>query len=85
MSLYCFCQEGDETKRSNLFKFRVEDISGTVGENIAGVILPTQMECVKTGVQQHLWVDFESQITQAHYPNVDVFECPLCGRKVAKG
>ncbi len=46
-----------------------------------GVVLPKQpMSCIRMGVEQFLPNDLAQ-----HYPNVDVFECAACGRRMVRG
>jgi hypothetical protein len=57
--------------------------------------LYTPMTCIKTGAQQVLFDhgkrpnDWSEPARPAdwrnHYPNVDVFECPNCGARIARG
>jgi hypothetical protein len=57
--------------------------------------LRVQMKCIKTGVEQVILEPDQNKANmwdsparpdryRPHYPNVDVFECPNCGARVAK-
>lgn len=101
MSLYCMCEAVNDKPDSqalgapnrycaaeNRYGQTVEDVT------VPPLALKTPMVCIKTGAAQvildhtgpNLWDKTgRPDDWRRHYPNVDVFECPNCHARVAKG
>jgi len=100
MSLYCLCEQHNDKPDSQAFGApnrycAIENRQGirTEVDDVPPLSLPVEMRCIKTGAPQvvldvsqpNLWTDAgRPSDWRRHYPNVDLFECPTCGARVAK-
>jgi hypothetical protein len=83
MALYCLCD-------SELTKYESATLSSSEVKHPTRVtmsVLQRPMPCIKTGVEQYLTEIDRATLQQSkrrHFPNVDIFECPECGTRIAK-
>ncbi len=100
MSLYCLCEQKNDKPDHQAFGApnRYCAIENHLGQrtevaDMPPLALPAAMVCLKTGAAQvvldsaerNMWTNAgRPNRWRRHYPNVDVFECPTCGARVAK-
>ncbi len=94
MGLYCMCEARNDKPDSQAFGAPNRYCSGEAN-GFPPLALRKPMRVIKTGAEQvilgthvdgpNLWASAERPSNyRKHYPNVDVFECPNCGARVAR-
>ncbi len=74
MPLFCMCSATVLERRPN----------GDIPDSPEKAILPEYaMRCIKTGMAQFFRFAPEEPVIP-QFPNLDVFECRICGARVAK-
>jgi hypothetical protein len=100
MPVYCLCEakndkpDGQHFMAPNRYCSSESDRGGKVDSlDVPPLALYVPMICIKTGANQVLldsgknpndWTQERPRDWRNHYPNVDLFECPNCGARVAK-
>jgi hypothetical protein len=87
MALYCLC-DAEMTKYE---RGGTQLVSRTtvrvVPEKVTMSVLQRPMSCIKTGAEQYLTEIDRTTLQQhkrRHFPNLDIYECPKCGTRVAR-
>lgn len=93
MAIYCMCKEKNDKPDSQAFMAPNRYCAAGPKDDFPPLALRKPMRCIKTGARQVILdpdVDKPNAWTSAarpsgyrpHYPNCDVFECPVCKARV---
>jgi hypothetical protein len=96
MAIYCLCEAKNGKPDSQAFMAPNRYCAMQAGDDFPPLALRREMHIIKTGARQVILESDQDKPNdwasaarpdhyREHYPNVDVFECPVCGARVARG
>jgi hypothetical protein len=77
VALYCLCRENADREPDKGNRL-------TVTTNAAGQEEPAHVTIYNRMTMTHVGVEQALASGHRHYPNVDIFECPACGRRIVR-